>query len=87
MKGDMSQHALDSPARNPVSLSVPTAVATPDNGAYVQLEWRQQRRGQTLESSATYLQPQQIDYPSATATLREALDKQIANREKHQSIV
>eukprot|EP00965_Chrysotila_dentata_P178163 5884468-Pleurochrysis_carterae.AAC.12 len=68
-------------------LFVPAAVATPGDGAYVQLmEWRPQRV-KTMGSSATQSQPQQIDHPRVTAKLREALDKQIAKREKHLSIV
>eukprot|EP00965_Chrysotila_dentata_P100170 3308944-Pleurochrysis_carterae.AAC.5 len=100
MQGDMSQQALDSSAvlgflrnqvyfyrqRTPsVFLSVPTAVATPGKGAYVQ--WSGARDGSTMGSSATQSQHQQIDHPRVTAKLREALDKQTAKREKHQSIV
>eukprot|EP00965_Chrysotila_dentata_P221807 6192597-Pleurochrysis_carterae.AAC.1 len=44
--------------------------------------------GQTVVSSASQAQPQQINYPRVTAELRdEALDKQVAKREKKQSIV
>eukprot|EP00965_Chrysotila_dentata_P073817 2438568-Pleurochrysis_carterae.AAC.1 len=39
-----------------------------------------------MGSSSTQSQ-QQIDYPRMTAKLRETLDKQIAKREKNQSIV
>eukprot|EP00965_Chrysotila_dentata_P229535 6197242-Pleurochrysis_carterae.AAC.3 len=96
IQGDMSQHALELSAvlsfprnqmyfyrkRSPVSLSVPTAVATPGDGAYVQFGVAP-ATGQTRGSSATHSQPQQIEYPYVTAKLREALDKQIAKREKH----
>eukprot|EP00965_Chrysotila_dentata_P123164 4071372-Pleurochrysis_carterae.AAC.1 len=100
MQGEMSQPALDPSAvldflrnqmyfyrqRNPVSLSVPAAVATPGDSAYVQSEVVP-ATGQTMGRSATHLQPQHIDYPRVTAKLLEALDKQIAKREKRQSIV
>eukprot|EP00965_Chrysotila_dentata_P254803 6211992-Pleurochrysis_carterae.AAC.4 len=72
--------------RYPVSLSVPTAVAIPGNGAYVQFGVAP-ATDQTMGCSDTQPQPQQIDCPSVTAKLRGALEKQIAKREKHQSIV
>eukprot|EP00965_Chrysotila_dentata_P078759 2596504-Pleurochrysis_carterae.AAC.1 len=75
------------PQRNPVSLPVPTAVDLSGNRAYVQLRGAP-ATGQTMVSNVTKApQSQQIDYPRVTAKLREALDKQIAKRGKHQSIV
>eukprot|EP00965_Chrysotila_dentata_P135145 4468942-Pleurochrysis_carterae.AAC.1 len=72
--------------RNPVSLAVPTAIASHGDGAYVQFRGTP-TTGQTVVSSAYQTQPQQIDYPRVTAKLRETLDKQVAKREKNQSIV
>eukprot|EP00965_Chrysotila_dentata_P178769 5903362-Pleurochrysis_carterae.AAC.2 len=72
--------------RNPVSLPVPTAVVLPGNRAYVQFRGAP-ATGQTIVSIVTQAQSQQIDYPRGTAKLRETLDKQIAKRGKHQSIV
>eukprot|EP00965_Chrysotila_dentata_P229176 6197026-Pleurochrysis_carterae.AAC.1 len=40
-----------------------------------------------MVSNFSQAQSQQIDYPYVAAMLREMLDKQIAKREKHQSIV
>eukprot|EP00965_Chrysotila_dentata_P020955 694181-Pleurochrysis_carterae.AAC.1 len=71
--------------RNPVSLAVPTTVASPGDGAYVQFRGAL-TAGHTVVSSASQAQTQQIDYPRVTAKLREALDKQVAKREKNQSI-
>eukprot|EP00965_Chrysotila_dentata_P042372 1405480-Pleurochrysis_carterae.AAC.1 len=99
MQGDVSQRAIDFSAvlgflrnqilfyrqRNPQSLSVPTAVATPDASAYMQFRGAS-APGQTLVRDVSQIQPQQIDYPLMTAKLRETLDKQIAKREKNQSI-
>eukprot|EP00965_Chrysotila_dentata_P240227 6203595-Pleurochrysis_carterae.AAC.1 len=90
MQGDMSQHALDSSAVL-AQPSVPlctygSAVATPVDGAYVQFGVAP-ATGQTMGSSTTQSQPQQIDYPRVTAKVREALEKQVAKSEKHQSIV
>eukprot|EP00965_Chrysotila_dentata_P083253 2746672-Pleurochrysis_carterae.AAC.1 len=79
----MSQHALDSSAvlgfmrnqlhfyrrRYPVSLSLPSAVLTPGEGAYAQFRGAP-ATGQTMGSSSSQSQ-QQIDYPRMTAKLRE----------------
>eukprot|EP00965_Chrysotila_dentata_P132202 4371430-Pleurochrysis_carterae.AAC.1 len=95
----MSQHAIDSSAvlgflcnqvyfyrqRNPVSLAVPAAIASPEESAYVQFRGAP-ITGHTLVSSTSQAQPQQIDYPRVNVKLREALDKQVAKREKNQSI-
>eukprot|EP00965_Chrysotila_dentata_P173557 5729578-Pleurochrysis_carterae.AAC.1 len=73
----MSQHAIDSSAvlgfvrnqmyfyrqRNPVSLTVLTAIASPRDGAYVQFRIAP-TTGQTLVSSTSQAQFQQIDYPA-----------------------
>eukprot|EP00965_Chrysotila_dentata_P024858 824290-Pleurochrysis_carterae.AAC.1 len=72
--------------RTPVPLAVPTAIASPGDGAYVQFRGAP-TTGHTVVSSAFQAQPQQIDCPRVTAKLREALDKQVAKREKNQSIV
>eukprot|EP00965_Chrysotila_dentata_P171319 5653789-Pleurochrysis_carterae.AAC.1 len=63
--------------RNPVSLAVPTAIASLGDGAYV---WSRgaPTTGHTVVGSASQARPQQIDYPRVTAKLREALDKQVA---------
>eukprot|EP00965_Chrysotila_dentata_P103248 3408345-Pleurochrysis_carterae.AAC.1 len=72
--------------RNPVSLAVPAPIASPGDGAYVQFRGAP-TTGYTVVSSASQAQPQQIDYPRVTAKVREALDKQVAKREKNQCIV
>eukprot|EP00965_Chrysotila_dentata_P141812 4687281-Pleurochrysis_carterae.AAC.4 len=77
LQGDMSHRAIDLSAvlgfvrnqmylhrqRNPVSLAVPTALASPGDGAYVQFRGAP-TTGQTVVSSASQAQPQQIDYPA-----------------------
>eukprot|EP00965_Chrysotila_dentata_P031896 1063696-Pleurochrysis_carterae.AAC.1 len=68
--------------RNPVSLAVPTAIASPGESAYVQFRGAP-TTGHTLVSSTSQAQPQQIDYPRVRAKLRETLDKQVAKREKN----
>eukprot|EP00965_Chrysotila_dentata_P020313 673080-Pleurochrysis_carterae.AAC.1 len=72
--------------RNPVSLAVPTSIASPGDRAYVQFRGAP-TTGHTVISSASQAQSQQIDYPPVTDMLREALDKQVSKREKNQSIV
>eukprot|EP00965_Chrysotila_dentata_P180430 5956011-Pleurochrysis_carterae.AAC.1 len=72
--------------RNPVWLFVPTAATIPSNRAHEQFRGAP-ATGQTMVSNVSPAQPQQIDYSRVTAKLREALDKQIAQREKHQSII
>eukprot|EP00965_Chrysotila_dentata_P114872 3796865-Pleurochrysis_carterae.AAC.1 len=72
--------------RNPVSLAVPTAIASLGDSAYVQFHGAR-TTGHTVVSSASQAQAQQIDYPRVTAKLREAFDKQVAKRKKNQSIV
>eukprot|EP00965_Chrysotila_dentata_P006998 228016-Pleurochrysis_carterae.AAC.1 len=92
----MSQHAIDSSAvlgfvrnqryfhrqRNSTSLAVPTAIAPPGDGVYVQFRGAP-TTDHSVVSSASQAQAQQIDYPRVTAKLRKALDKQVAKREKN----
>eukprot|EP00965_Chrysotila_dentata_P065492 2170450-Pleurochrysis_carterae.AAC.1 len=92
MQGDASQRAIDLSAilfcrrRNPLSLFVPTAVATPGATAYAQFRGAS-TIGQTFVSNVSQVPPQRIDYTRETAKLRETLDKQIAKHEKDQSVV
>eukprot|EP00965_Chrysotila_dentata_P037843 1258265-Pleurochrysis_carterae.AAC.1 len=80
---EMSQFAIDSSAvlgcvrnhqmyfyrqRNPVSLTVPTAIASPWVGAYVQFRGPP-TTGQTLASSASQAQPQQSQSVNGTNPL------------------
>eukprot|EP00965_Chrysotila_dentata_P225444 6194762-Pleurochrysis_carterae.AAC.1 len=77
LQGGMSQHAIESSAvlgfvrnqmyfcrqRNPVSLTVPTAVASPGDGGYVQFRGAP-TTGQTFVSNVSQAQPQQMTNPA-----------------------
>eukprot|EP00965_Chrysotila_dentata_P206070 6183340-Pleurochrysis_carterae.AAC.1 len=86
MQEDASQRATDFSAvlgflrnqilfyrqRNPLSLSVPTAIDTPGASAYVQFRGAS-ATGQTLVSNVSQVQQRRIDYPPVTAKLREVV--------------
>eukprot|EP00965_Chrysotila_dentata_P123873 4094227-Pleurochrysis_carterae.AAC.4 len=101
MQGDASQRAIGLSAilgflcnrilffrqRNLLSLSVPTAVATPGASAYVQFRGASATGQSLVGRGSQTVQQQRIDYFRVTAKLRKALDKQVAKREKIQSII
>eukprot|EP00965_Chrysotila_dentata_P103280 3409031-Pleurochrysis_carterae.AAC.1 len=101
MQGDASQRAIDlSPVlgflhnqilfyrqRNPLSSSVPTAVATPRASPYVQFRGAS-ARGNPFLGQQCLANPTAADrLTPCDRQLHETLDKQIAKREKDQSIV